>query len=59
MLGERSREEMTCRLGVDGSGRSAGWMTGAGRGLAVQGKQASLGLQWERGESLEREKAVL
>lgn len=59
MLGERSQEEMTCRLGVDGSGHSAGWKTGAGRGLAVQGKQASLGLQWEHGESLQREKAVL
>ena len=34
-------------------------MTGAGRRLSVQGKQASLVLQWEHGESLEREKAVL
>ena len=48
MLGERSQEEMTRRLGVDGSGRSVGWMTGARRGLAIQGKQASLGLQWEQ-----------
>lgn len=50
---------MTCRLGAGGSGHSAAWMTGAGRRLSVQGKQASLGLQWEHGESLECEKAVL
>ena len=58
MLGESS-QQMTCRLGAGGSRHSAGWMTDAGRRLSVQGKQASLVLQWERGESLEREKAVL
>lgn len=35
-----------------------GW-TGVGRGLAVRGKEASVGLQRERGVSLECEKAVL